>query len=93
MTRLLCTNANRTPASKHFETWIEEGTVYTLRRFTGSLVGKQGVLLNEIKNPPVYIHELAGRAEPSFSRDRFVEVDEFMNVIENKESVKDFISN
>lgn len=89
MTRLLCINSERTPASKHFESWIEEGSVYTLRRYTGSLVGKQGVLLNELKNPSVYIQELAGRAEPSFSRDRFAEVDELMNVIENKETIKD----
>lgn len=92
--RLLCINASRTPASKHFEHWIEEGTVYTLRRFTGSLVGKRGVLLKEIKNPPVYIHELAGRTEPSFAEDRFVEVDEHMNVIrETKVNEKDLVLN
>ena len=92
--RLLCINSSKTPASKHFESWIEEGAVYTLRSFTGSLVGKRGVLLKEIKNPPVYIYELAGRTEPSFSEDRFVEVDENMNVIrETKVNERDLILN
>ena len=92
--RLLCINASRPPAAKHFEHWIEEGIVYTLRSFTGSLVGKRGVLLKEIKNPPVYIQELAGRTEPSFAEDRFVEVDEHMNVIrETKVNEKDLVLN
>lgn len=95
MTKLLCIDDTRTPASKHFENWIEEGKVYTLRRYTGSLVGKQGVLLNEVKNPSVFIHELAGRAEPSFARERFVEVDDAMNLLEKnvKENEKELILN
>ena len=63
--------------------------MYTLRRTTGSLVNEVGVLLNEIKNPPVFIPELGGRVEPSYGRKRFVEVDDSMNILEEKSSIKE----
>jgi len=83
--KLLCIDDKPGKGTSNFETWIVEGEVYTLRATTGSLVNEQGVLLKEIKNPPVYIQELAGRVEPSFSKKRFVEVDDAMNLV-NKES-------
>jgi hypothetical protein len=48
---------------------------------TGSLIGEQGVLLNEVRNPSVFITALQGVTEPSFSLARFAEVDDMMNVI------------
>jgi hypothetical protein len=87
--KLLCINDKRTPASKHFENWVTEGEVYTLRRYTGSLTGKRGVLLNEIKNPSVFIQELAGRTEPSFSEDRFVEVNDSMEIVGKEVNIKE----
>ena len=83
--KLLCIRDDRTPASKHFENWIKAGEVYTVRRTEGSLHGPQRVLLVEVKNPPVFIPEFAGRVEPGFNLDRFVLVDDAMNLV-NKES-------
>ncbi len=80
--KLLCIDDKPGKGTSNFETWIVEGEVYTLRATTGSLVNEQGVLLKEIKNPPVYIQELAGRVEPSFSRKRFVEVSDTYEVME-----------
>lgn len=87
--KLLCVDATPGKGTSNFENWIVEGEVYTLRATTGSLVNEQGVLLKEIKNPPVFIKELAGRVEPSFARKRFVEVDDAMNLMEESKAVKE----
>jgi hypothetical protein len=86
--KLLCIDASHGKGTSNFENWIVEGEIYTLRSTTGSLVNEQGVLLKEIKNPPVYIQELAGRVEPSFARKRFVEVDDAMNIKEKESNVE-----
>jgi hypothetical protein len=83
--KLLCIRDERTPAAKHFVNWITEGEVYTMRHIEGSLHGPKRVLLVEVKNPPVFIQEFAGRVEPGFDLSRFVEVDDSMNLV-NKES-------
>lgn len=87
--KLLCIDATPGKGTSNFKNWIVEGEVYTLRSTTGSLVNEQGVLLKEIKNPPVFIHELGGRVEPSFARKRFVEVDDAMNAMEESRAVKE----
>lgn len=80
--KLLCINDKKNAVSKYFQNWITEGEVYTVRRQEGSLTEVQRVLLNEIKNPPIFIHELGGMVEPGFARNRFVEVDDLMNIKE-----------
>ena len=79
--KLLCVDDSRNKGSEFFENWIKEGEVYTLRRTTGSLSGVQGVLLNEVRNPSVFITALQGHTEPSFAKTRFAEVDDMMNII------------
>ena len=79
--KLLCVDDSRNKGSEYFENWIKEGEVYTLRRMTGSLSGEQGALLNEVRNPSVFITALQGKTEPSFSIKRFAEVDDMMNII------------
>lgn len=85
---LKCIDATRTPASRHFETWVTEGEIYTLRRTGGSLIGETGVYLNEIKNPPVFIPEFAGKVEPSFNSKRFVPCDKLGLEIHEEETEK-----
>lgn len=89
MKKLLCIDDSRSPASKHFQNWIAEGELYTVRREEGSLHGPSRVLLNEVKNPPVFVPEFAGNVEPGFSRLRFVEVDDAMNILEKNVTVKE----
>lgn len=79
--KLLCVDDSRNKGSEYFENWVTEGEVYTMRKLTGSLSGEQGVLLNEVRNPSVFITALQGKTEPSFSLKRFAEVDDMMNVI------------
>lgn len=85
---LKCIDATKTAASKHFETWVIDKEVYTLRRMGGSLTGEQGVYLVEIKNPPVFIPELGGNVEPSFSLKRFVFCDKLGLEIHEEETEK-----
>jgi hypothetical protein len=80
--KLLCIDDKPGKGTSNFVNWVVEGEVYTLRATTGSLVNEQGVLLKEIKNPSVFIQELAGRVEPSFSRKRFAELSDTYEVME-----------
>lgn len=79
--KLICVDDSRNKGSEYFENWIKEGEVYTLRRMTGSLSGEQGVLLNEVRNPSVFITALQGKTEPSFSIKRFAELNDLMEVV------------
>lgn len=83
--RLLCVDDSRNEASKHFQQWVVEGEIYTIRRVEGSLYQGQRVLLKEVKNLPVWIPELQTKCEPGFSIQRFKEIDELGNVAENVE--------
>jgi len=89
MKKLLCIDDSRSPASKHFQNWISEGELYTVRREEGSLHGETRVLLNEIKNAAVFVPELGANIEVGFRRSRFVEVDDAMNIIEKNVTVKE----
>jgi hypothetical protein len=86
MRKFVCINDNRTVGSEHFQKWCVLGEVYTLRRTGGSLTGATGLLFKELRNKPVYIHELAGYAEPSFNANRFVEISGEVSCKENEEN-------
>lgn len=71
--KLLCIDDSRGPGSEYFENWIVEGETYTLRRSEGSMLpGQQRYLLKEVKNPPIYVSAIMGKAEPGFASTRFV---------------------
>ena len=89
MKKLLCIDDSRSPAAKHLPNWITEGELYTVRREEGSLHGATRVLLNEVKNPPVFVPEYQANIEPGFDRKRFAEVDDAMNIIEKNVTVKE----
>jgi hypothetical protein len=74
--KLMCINDSRSPSSKHFKNWIEEGKIYTLRLKEGSLHGVPRVLLKEVRNPSVYVPEFMAKVEPGFDANRFVEIDD-----------------
>jgi hypothetical protein len=89
MKKLLCIDDSKNAVSKYFKNWITEGEVYTVRREEGSLHGETRVLLNEIKNDPVFVPELNSSVEVGFRRTRFVEVDDAMNLMEESSAVKE----
>lgn len=84
MDKYICVDDSKTPASKHFTQWVVEGDVYTIRRKEGSLTGEVRVLLNEIKNEPVFIAEFGGKVEPGFNIKRLALLDDAMNIVEEK---------
>ena len=59
-----------------FLQWIKEGNMYVIRSTSTNLKGTMSVLLEEVKNPPYYIEELQGKAEPRFRAERFQKLDE-----------------
>ena len=59
---------------KHFSHWIQKGKVYKIRA-TREWNGKQSVLLQGIKNPPMYNPELFGQCEPGYASERFRKAD------------------
>lgn len=89
--KLLCIDAEKRKGSEHFENWIEEGKRYTLRKIGGSLTGETGYLLKEVKNPKIYIPELIGYTEPSFSAKRFVTLQDDSELEEVKEKEKEIV--
>jgi hypothetical protein len=70
--RVVCVNDS--PPGPHFiqdfEHWITRGTVYTIRSVS-QVMGMQRVLLEEVRNPPVFITGILGKAEPGFAAERF----------------------
>lgn len=54
-----------------FQNWIIEGHKYTIRRIESNRLVGERVLLDEIRNKPVYFHDLFGKAEPAFNKGRF----------------------
>ena len=71
--------------NKHFQNWIEEGVVYTVRAVTDTKMGP-GLLFEEITNKPVYIADYFGKAEPRFHASRFRPLDvETEEVVEELE--------
>ena len=86
--KLLCIDDSRHPASKHFQNWVVEGEVYTIRRKEGSLTGETRVLLNEIKNEPIFVEEFQAKVEPGFNIKRFSLCDDAMNLVGEESNVE-----
>lgn len=89
MSRYICIDDTRNEASVHFQNWVEKDKEYTVRRIEGSLDGTQRVLLNEVRNKPIFIAELGGHAEPGFSVERFRLLDDntLQEVVEVEEEM------
>jgi hypothetical protein len=74
--KVVCVDAKpNQKASQFYSEWLVEGKEYTVRRCEGSLVGQVRVLLEEVKNDPVFVAELQGKVEPGFAAYRFKSVE------------------
>lgn len=61
---------------KNFKEWIKRDETYTVREIRP--VGAEGgILLEEVKNPPVFYPAFGGHLEPAFHPRRFVPLEEF----------------
>ena len=83
----MCINASDRGSLEYFPNWVEEGETYTVRRIEDGMYGRKRVLLEEIKNPPMYVEELMGKTEPGFNMERFVPVED--SSMEETESVSE----
>lgn len=59
-----------------YKNWIKKDNFYIIRSTRNSLNGWFGVLLEEIRNPSVFMDALGGKAEPGFAEWRFRKVEE-----------------
>jgi hypothetical protein len=69
---IVCIDARETHPEimKHFTHWLTEGKIYKVRG-TREFNGIQSVLLEGLKNPPMYNPELFGHCEPGYASIRF----------------------
>jgi hypothetical protein len=61
---------------KHYKQWIKSGNKYTIREILDNNDIVTGVLLEEVKNSPIYIKLIGREQEPAFRLNRFRELDE-----------------
>lgn len=75
--KVVCVDASpSTPTTmSKFEAWPSQDEVYHVRdqRPQGA---EGGVLLEELRNPPVYFEQVMGKLEPAFNPARFRRVEE-----------------
>jgi len=68
-----------------FQEWVREQEKYIVRRIEG-----ERVLLEEIRNKPVYVGSIMGKVEPGFAKKRFANYENYIlgKTEENEESNK-----
>jgi hypothetical protein len=84
--KVVCINddfSNIGSAIKDFQNLPIKGMIYTIREIRPAAMDS-GIMLNEITNKPVYYKLYAGYLEPGFSPKRFVPLDEYENIAEEK---------
>jgi hypothetical protein len=70
-----------------YPNWIEAGKVYTVREILPNDDIVPGIVLDEVINPPLYVHILGKEQEPAFRLSRFRELDDVELAIETKEII------
>lgn len=70
---------------KHYKNWVERDKVYTIREVLQNDGIVEGVLLNEIRNTPIYIELIDKKQEPAFGMFRFrvMQEDAMMESVEH----------
>lgn len=73
--------------SKYYQNWVQNGKMYTVREVLQNDDIVHGVLLDEIRNEPIYIELIGKKQEPAFGMFRFREVQDDMMM----ESVEHYV--
>ena len=60
----------------HYQNWIKKGNKYTIRAILDNKDIVTGILLEEVKNKPIYIKLIDTVQEPAFRPNRFRELQE-----------------
>jgi len=72
---------------KHFDYWIKKGNEYTIRGIR-QWYGEDSLLLEGLKNQPMYNPEIFGHCEPGYNKKRFIlkpKQDELLNEFTEEE--------
>jgi hypothetical protein len=70
-----------------YPNWIKERSTYTIREILPNDDIVPGILLEEVVNPPLYIHLLGREQEPAFAHFRFRKLENSELETEIEESV------
>lgn len=71
--------------------WVKNGEQYTVRQVLENDGIVTGVLLEEVRNEPIYQQLLGRYQEPAFRMSRFVEITEFENSVYSSEEFTNFV--
>lgn len=71
--------------------WVKKGQQYTVRQVLENDGIVTGVLLNEVKNDPIFQQLLGRYQEPAFRMSRFVEVEESEISVYSSEEITNFV--
>lgn len=90
--KVLCVDDSIKPGKLNFvgyayPNWIKVGEIYTVREILPNDDIVPGIVLEEIVNPPLYVHLLGREQEPAFRISRFRELDDQELAIETEETV------
>ena len=98
-TRVICVDDSKRPevaewATKHCPNWVKKGDKYTIREFDNHDGIVDGVLLEEIINPLVYMTKWNKVIEPRFATWRFevLQEDEAMEEELEKVSILEILN-
>jgi hypothetical protein len=71
--------------AQYYQNWVKNDRVYTIREILQNEGIVEGVLLEEVKNDPIYIDLIDKKQEPAFGLFRFrvIEEDPMMESIEH----------
>lgn len=72
--------------SKTYKQWVKKDQVYTVRTILDNNEIVTGILLEEIKNSPIYIHLIDDFQEPAFRTTRFKELQEFAPIVKEEKA-------
>jgi hypothetical protein len=70
-----------------YPNWIKAGEIYTVREILPNDDIVPGVVLEEVVNPPLYVHLLGREQEPAFRISRFRELQDQELAIETEEII------
>lgn len=61
---------------KYYSNWVKKGKTYTIRQVLQNDDIVHGVLLEEVRNEPIYIELIGRKQEPAFGMFRFRELED-----------------
>ena len=61
---------------KYYNNWVKKGKTYTVRQVLQNDDIVHGVLLEEVRNEPIYIELIGREQEPAFGMFRFRELED-----------------